>query len=37
MPHDPQNNRLKLFASLIVLAVVLTVAAIAQFTGRIPK
>jgi hypothetical protein len=33
MPHDPQRNRLKLFGSLIVLAVVMIVASIAQFTG----
>ena len=33
MPHDPQRNRLKLFGSLIVLAIVMIVATIAQFTG----
>jgi hypothetical protein len=34
MPHDPKRNRLKLFGSLIVLAIVLIIATIAQFTGR---
>ncbi len=34
MPHDPQRNRLKLFGSLIVLAIVMIVATMAQFTGR---
>ena len=34
MPHDPQRNRLKLFGSLIVLAIVMIIATIAQFTGR---
>ena len=33
MQHDPRNTRRKLFASLAVLTVVFTVAAIAQFTG----
>ena len=33
MPHDPQRNRLKLFGSLIVLAIVMIIATIAQFTG----
>ncbi len=37
MQHDPRNTRRKLFASLAVLTVVFTVAAIAQFTGTLPN
>ena len=37
MQHDPRNTRRKLFASLSVLTVVFTVAAIAQFTGAFPN
>ena len=37
MQHNPRNTRRKLFASLSVLTVVFTVAAIAQFTGAFPK
>jgi hypothetical protein len=37
MQHDPRKIRRKLFASLAVLTVVFTVAAIAQFTGTLPN
>jgi hypothetical protein len=34
MPHDPRKTRLKILGSLTVLAIVMVIAVIAQFTGN---